>query len=122
MNKGIDYKYIFTPTGKTNIVTGAKLVQRELELLFSISKHELFFGNDIGFDAEAFLGLTNREATFNLIKASIEELFMKYGKATLNKVTMTFINGENTVVIDLDVTTGLGRTRDTFSLNLEVGN
>lgn len=121
MNKGIDYKYIFTPNGKTNIVTGAELVQRELELLFSIGKHELFFGNDIGFDAERFLGLTNQEATFNLIKAEIEDLFGKYGKANLNKVTMTFVGGENRVVIDLDVTTGTGRTQDTFNFNLTVG-
>ncbi len=111
MKQGTDYKNFFTEDGKTRLLSGAELVEKELQVLLQFQKHSLFFGNGIGLDAEKYLHLSNREATFNLIKREIEELFSKYSKAYLQNITMYFNEQKNSIEITLDVITNtIGRS------------
>jgi hypothetical protein len=104
MATGTDYKNLTnTATKKTALIYGKTLIRNELEMLFSLEKYSLFFGNDFGLDLNKYLSLTNRAATFNLIKADIEDTLRKYGKVTPTSLNMRFDEAENSIVIDLTV-------------------
>lgn len=101
---GVNYKNIINKlTGKTNLISNIELIRQELELLFNIEKYSLFFGNEIGVDLSKYLHLTNRTATFNLIKTEIEVALRKYGKVVPVSIDMRFDDSTNTIVIDLVV-------------------
>lgn len=104
MYKGVDYRNIFNSDKATQLVSGADLVVAELNLILQMQKYSLFFGNNMGFDAERFLSLMNKTATFNLIKSELEEVFSKYNKATLIKTTMNFDNSSSELTINLSIT------------------
>ena len=70
---------------------------------FNIEKYSLFFGNEIGVDLSKYLHLTNRTATFNIIKTEIEVALRKYGKVVPVSIDMRFDDSTNTIVIDLVV-------------------
>ncbi len=121
MTLGIDYKRLFNSSKATATVTGLDLVAAELNLLLNFKKHELFFGNNMGLDLEKYISLTNRTATFNLIKNDIEELFRKYRRATLKKIEMQFVSDKREIQIDLVVSVDK-YGNNTFNIPLIVSN
>ena len=70
MIRGIDYRNI-SSNGQTQLKSGMELIEAELNMLFSIPKHSLFFGNNIGIDLEKYLSLSNKTAAFNLVRSEI---------------------------------------------------
>lgn len=101
---GVDYKNIFNvEKPETNLTRGIEMIKAELELLLNFKKYSLFFGNNMGLDLEKYLYLTNRTATFNLIRSDIETLFRKYKRVTLKKVEMKFDDGANSITINVEV-------------------
>lgn len=109
MRLGVSYKDI-VKGGTTNLQTGFPLIRDELELLINFKKHGLFFGNNLGLDLEKYLYLSNKEATFHLIRDDIIELLRKYGKVYLKELSMEF-KQDNTIHITIVVV-----TRDTGEL------
>lgn len=104
MARGIDYRNIINKNlNRTEIKEGVDLVVAELSLLLNFEKNSLFFGNNMGLDLTKYLTLTNKAATFNLIKAEIERVFNKYNRAILERVEMTFNDAELAVIINLTV-------------------
>lgn len=104
MANGTDYTSLFNSITKTtNIISGTDLIKRELELLFNFQKYTLFFGNNMGLDLAKYLSLTNRTATFNLIKADIEDTLAKYGKVKPVQIDIAFDEDENKILINLIV-------------------
>ena len=102
MNIGIDYRKLTDSSERaTNLVYGVDLIAAELDLLLSMQKHQLFFGNDIGLDLERYMYLENKNATFNLIKSDIEKLFNKYRRARLVNFKAKF--NDNSIEIELQV-------------------
>lgn len=100
--KGTNYKDIFNQeTNSTNLLSGTALIRNELEFLLSFKKYSLFFGNNMGLDCEKYLGLSNRVATFNLIKSDIEDLFRKYKRAIIKNIKMVFNDDDNSIRIDI---------------------
>ncbi len=118
---GVDYKDIFDESGSVRLKKDIEIITRELELLFRIRKYSLFFSNNMGVDLEKYIELSNETATFNLIKADIEQLFLKYRRAVLKKIDMSFSSLDSTIKIDLTVAVGeSGRT--VFHLPLILSN
>lgn len=103
MAKGIDYRNIFSKNESTNLVEGEELIKAELLLLMSMPKYSLFFGNKMGLDLEKYLGVTNKSAAFNLIRADIEELFSKYRRAKLVSLEMEFDDKNLAIIINITV-------------------
>jgi len=107
-------------SAKTKLIRGMELLKYELEVLLGFDKYTLFFGNNIGLNANQFLHLPNNLATFNLVKAQIEKLLLKYGRVKLVKTEMTF-NKENST---LEVTLMLAprsNVGSTFNVSLTLG-
>jgi uncharacterized membrane protein len=101
---GVDYKEIFNEDSKsTQLKDGLEMIKTELELLLNFKKYSLFFGNEMGLDLEKYIGLTNRKATFNLIKAEIEDLFIKYKRVQLRKLELNFEKNSNSILINVTV-------------------
>lgn len=100
---GTDYRNLTTTTGKTKLINSNELIKRELEMLFNFDKYSLFFGNEIGINLNKYSHLTNRTATFNLIKTDIETALRKYGKVIPISINMKFIEDTNSIKIDLVV-------------------
>lgn len=106
MATGVDFRGIFSDTsGKTVTISGPELIEAELSLLLNFRKYSLFFGNEMGLDLEKYIGLSNRAAIFNLIKAEIENLFAKYKRAYVKKIEMKF--SKETNAIDIELVCGL---------------
>jgi hypothetical protein len=102
--RGVDYRDIFDDSvSSTKLITGASLVASELRLLMNMKKYTLFFGNEMGLDCEKYIGLTNRVATFNLIRSEIETLFKKYKRASIRKIDMSFNEETNSIDILMTV-------------------
>lgn len=125
--KGTDYKDIFNPeTNSTKLISGKELLAKELELLLNFKKYTLFFGNGMGLDCERYIHLTNRKATFNLIKSDIEKLFSKYKRAKIKNITMKFNESSNTIEIKIDAvpnTSGFSTmSTPTMELSLSLSN
>ena len=122
MINGVSYKNLFSPNaGNTNILSGINMIKEELELLLTFKKYGLFFGNNMGLGCEKYLFLGNKLATFNLVKADIEELFRKYTRATLLKTEVTFSSSTNTLIINLIVAVNSYRQKQfNMSFNLAV--
>lgn len=121
MIAGVDYKNIFNNSKAANIELGVNMIAAELELLLSFKKYSLFFGNNMGLDLEKYLGLTNRTATFNLIKADIEELFAKYRRVRLRRLEMEFDGSSNAIIINVTVTM-VGNAVNEITIPLRVQN
>lgn len=100
---GVDYKQIYDEKGATALKTGIDMIATEIELLLNFKKYSLFFGNNMGLDLEKYLGLTNRLATFNLIKSDIQDLFRKYRRVKLKTIEITFNKENNEVLINVTV-------------------
>jgi hypothetical protein len=118
---GVDYKNIVNNSKGANLEFGAQMIAAELELLLGLKQYSLFFGNNMGLDLEKYLGLTNRTATFNLIKADIEELFSKYRRAKLKKLEMDFDGANSRVIINVTVTMA-GSSFNEITIPLRVQN
>lgn len=120
---GTDYKEIFKLNSAGNKETVLKsdtdLIKAELELLLNFKKHSLFFGNDIGLDLEKYINLSNRVATFNLIKADIEKLIAKYKKVKLKSINIEFSDAESVLKVNVVVTTG--NYESTIDLSMLIG-
>jgi hypothetical protein len=96
------------------------MIRDELELLLNFKKHSLFFGNSIGLDLEKYLYLTNRTATFNLIRSEIESLFRKYRRVSLQKIQIRFDDKTNGLVINVEVSYDqFGRTTITVPFSIQ---
>jgi hypothetical protein len=116
MATGTKYYELFDTNSKsTKLISGSALIAEEIRILVSIQKYSLFFGNNIGLGVNKYLFLSNKLATFNLIKADIEKLFSKYKRAQLLKTEMVFDELTNTLVITLTVTTNL-YNKNTFNV------
>lgn len=121
MAKGTTYKNLFTKSSKsTKIVGGVDLIKAELEVLLGFTRHTLFFGNNMGLDAERFIHLRNRLATFNLVKTEIETLLAKYGRVDILNLTMNFNKQNNTLEVDLMLSPRRSNS-DSFNLSLTLG-
>lgn len=121
MITGVDYKRIFNNSKGANLEFGVEMIAAELELLLGFKKYSLFFGNEMGLDLEKYLGLTNRTATFNLIKADIEELFAKYRRVKLRRIEMDFDGSSNSIIINVTVTMA-GNSFNEITIPLRVQN
>lgn len=121
MAVGIDYKDILNINNEqgteylVKLKTGPELVAAELNLLFSIDKYSLFFGNNIGLDLGRFLYTENKLATFNMIRYTIENFFSTYSKADLIKLEIQFSKAGKVVV---DLVVNVDGTVTNISLNL----
>lgn len=118
---GVDYKKIFDDSKSINLVSGSDIILAELTMLLNFQKYSLFFGNNIGLDLEKYIQLRNREATFNLIKSDIEQLFIKYKRAYLKSIDMKFNDDSNTIEITLYVTIDKNSSQ-VFSIPLVLSN
>ncbi len=118
---GVPFKQLFNKEEKaTNLTTGVETIKDELQFLLSIPKHSLFFGNDLGLDLERYLHLLNRQATFNLIKTEIENLFSKYNRVYLVKLDITFRDQDRALLIDITCSTDIeGHNVFTTQMTLE---
>lgn len=117
MLTGVDYKNIRTDKtqGVTELISDEKLIVQEIKTLMNFPKHSLFFGNSIGVDLERYLYLSNKTATFNLIKNEITEVFNKYPRASLISLQLS-ITGDSKLLIDLEVS--INGTLTTVSLEM----
>lgn len=123
MSVGTKYNELFNENSlATKTISGIEVIKEELKMLINFPKYSLFFGNDIGLDLEKYLYLTNRMATFNLIRADIEAMFEKYGRARLSKIEMRFDNTSNAVIIDIEVITGAANSQRTFNLSMNLSD
>lgn len=122
MIRGTKYNDLFNSDSKsTNLISGVDVIKEEVEFLIGMQKYSLFFGNNMGLNAERFIHLQNKLATFNLIKADIENLFRKYRRAILLKTEMSFNNSDNSMTINLTVTTNSSR-RKPFNISFNLNN
>jgi hypothetical protein len=125
MITGVSYKNIFKKESnviqnETIITRDIEMIRDELELLLNFKKHSLFFGNSIGLDLEKYLYLTNRTATFNLIRSEIESLFRKYRRVSLQKIQIRFDDKTNGLVINVEVSYDqFGRTTITVPFSIQ---
>lgn len=104
MATGTNYRNLVNEaTGKTNLISGNELIKQELQMLFNLDKYSLFFGNEMGVNLNKYLHLTNRTATFNLIKTDIEIALRKYGKVVPISINMKFDDELGGIKIDLVV-------------------
>lgn len=118
---GVDYKDITNNSKATKLTMSIDMIRSELELLLNFKKYSLFFGNEMGLDLEKYLGLRNRTATFNLIKADIETMFAKYRRVKLKRVEMSFNDAKNEVVINVTVAMS-GRSFNDITIPIRVQN
>lgn len=102
MRTGVIYNEINT-NNSTAIRSGATLIAKELELLLNMSKHDLFFGNNMGIDLERYLYLRNRQATYHLIRDDIVDLLRKYGKVNLRELSIVFKSGTLEIYLTVEV-------------------
>lgn len=121
INIGIDFENITASQGNTALIAGIELIAKELKMLLNFPKYSLFFGNNMGLDLEKYMFLKNKQATFNLIKSDIEQLFAKYKRAYLKQIDMTFDNADNALMIDLTVSTDISGN-NAFKIPLRVTN
>jgi hypothetical protein len=122
MAVGTQYNELFNVASKaTKTIRSTDLIKAELEVLLGFTKYSLFFGNNMGLDLEKYLHLTNRLATFNLVRSEIEKTLMKYGRVNLLKLDITFNKENNTLDIDMTLSPKRSR-RSTFDLSLTLGD
>jgi len=122
MATGVKYNDIFSSNSKsTKLVSGVSLIKEELALLINFPKYGLFFGNEMGIDLEKYLYLQNKIATFNLIKADIEDLFKKYGRAQITKIEMSFDESNSAIIINVEVLTG-SYNQPVFNLSFTIAD
>lgn len=98
MNFGITYNNLLK-RGSTPITSQEELIKEELKMLLGLKKHSFFFANNMGLDLERYLYLTNKQATFHLIKEDIEELLNKYKKVTLAELSIEFVENSKLKII-----------------------
>jgi phage baseplate assembly protein W len=121
MITGVDYTNIFSSESpETKLTQGLDMIKQELTLLLNFRKHSLFFGNNMGLDLEKYLYLTNKTATFNLIRSEIEALFRKYRRVTLKKIEIKFEDYKNAIVINVEVSYDrIGRSNITIPIRIQ---
>lgn len=102
-----------------NYISGVEVIKEEVKFLIGFQKYSLFFGNNIGLGPEKFLHLTDRLATYNLIKEEIEKLFSSYRRAKLLEVRMEFNESTSAVVITLTLATG-SYANNTFNVSFSL--
>lgn len=118
MPKGVQYNNIFNEDKATNIVSYLELFKAEIEMLLTIPKNSLFFGNGIGIDFNKYKYLKDNRAMYNLIKSDIENLFVKYRRLVLKKLVMT-VNRKDSVLDIVIHATADGQ--NTIEIPLQVG-
>lgn len=118
---GVDYRLLFDDKKAAKLKKGIEMIEAELTLLLNFKKYSLFFGNEMGLDLEKYLGLTNRTATFNLIRSDIEDLFRKYRRVKLKKIEMSFNDSNNSILIDVIVSMS-GTSFNNIKIPLKVQN
>jgi len=102
---GVDYRDMFDSAKATRLKRDTEMILAELNLLLNMEKYSLFFGNNMGLDCEKYLNLTNKTAIFNLVKSEIEGLFIKYKRAIINKIEISFEDESSSLVVNLYVST-----------------
>lgn len=105
---------------ETQLVSGAKLIQSEIEFLLKTEKHTMFFGNNLGADLNKYLHLLNNQATYNLIKSELEDMFIRYRKVYLQKMSMNFNNLNKTLEINIEVSLD-SRGTNIINIPLQLG-
>jgi len=118
---GVDYTDILDNAKAAKLKSGIEMIRKEIELLINFKKYSLFFGNNMGLDLEKYLYLTNRTATFNLIKSDIEALFAKYKRVKLRRLEMSFDDDRNGVTINVTVSMG-GTSYNNITIPFKVQN
>ena len=122
MPTGTNVKKLFNEsTGTTNTVSSIDLIKQEVEFLLGFQKYSLFFGNNMGFSPQKYLGLRNRIATYNLIKSDLVDLFAKYKRAKIQSLDITFDEQNSRLIIDLTLTTN-NYTQGSFNVSFDINN
>ena len=118
---GTNYKELInTDSNETQLIKGLDVIKMELEVLLGFERYTLFFGNNMGLDANRFLQLRNPLATFNLIKAEIEKLIVKYNRVRLVKTEMIF--KEDTSTLEINLTVIPKGARESLDVQITLGN
>lgn len=116
MNVGLSYKQI-NKGGYTQITSGAELVAHELEALFNMPRHSLFFGSGLGVDLERYLFLQNDRAVHHLIRDDILKVLEVYGKVDLIGLTTAFKGDLITITLEVKVKS----TQQAMTVPLTIG-
>jgi hypothetical protein len=118
MAVGVNYLDIFDNNDNIKLISGVDLVIAELQLLFTLEKYSLFFGNEMGLDLDKYIYTNNKLATFNLIRSDIEKFFKRYSKAALKKLEMKF---DKTGMVTIDIYIDVGGVLASTSVTLSKG-